>query len=133
MKFSVYAIAALAAATSSSSRYMVAATASRNREVQKKTSSSATGVPALLSSGYGATGFATSGVQVPLSSGDGGTGDATMDISGQPALPSDHGSSGMTQRKIAKGSKKNQLPRYRKALQIKVIVPKAMKLRVMEA
>ena len=56
-----------------------------------------------------------------------------MDISGQPALPSDHGSSGMTQRKIAKGSKKNQLPMYRKELRIKVIVPKAMKLRAMEA
>ena len=47
------------------------------------------------------------------------------------ALPSDHGSS--TQRKIAKGSKKNQLPMYRKALRIKVIVQKAMKLRAIEA
>ena len=53
MKFSVFAIAALAAATSTSSRYMVAATAaSRNRKIQKKTSSSS-GVP--HSSEYGAT------------------------------------------------------------------------------
>ena len=133
MKFSVYAIAALAAATSSSSRYMVAATASRNREVQQKTSSSAAGDPIPLSSGDGGTEFATSGVQVPLSSGDGGTGDATLDISGQqPALPSGQGSSGMTQRKIAKGSKKNQ-PMYRKELWVEVMVPKATELRDMEA
>ena len=55
MKFSVFAIAALAAATSTSSRYMVAATAaSRNRKIQKKTSSSS-GVHVPHSSGYGAT------------------------------------------------------------------------------
>ena len=40
MKFSVFAIAALAAATSSSSRYMVAAAAaSRNRKIAKKNGS----------------------------------------------------------------------------------------------
>ena len=48
------------------------------------------------------------------------------------ALPSDHGSSGMTQRKIAKGSKKNR-PMYRAELWVEVMVPKATELRDMEA
>ena len=48
MKFSVFALPALAAATSTSSRYMVAAAASRKRKITKKSGST--------SGSYGATG-----------------------------------------------------------------------------
>ena len=48
MKFSVFALAALSAATSTSSRYIVAATASRKRKITKKGGST--------SGSYGATG-----------------------------------------------------------------------------
>ena len=56
MKFSVIAIAALAAASSFSCFVSAAAAAAaRNRKVQKKTSSSSSGVHVPHASGYGAT------------------------------------------------------------------------------
>ena len=57
MKFSVFALAALAAATSTSSRYMVAAAASRKRKIMKKSGST--------SGSYGATGT-TNGDTIPI-------------------------------------------------------------------